>query len=99
MLGDYWEESLYFHFPLAYLPRLEDPKLLDQLRRCHIVICVGQGPWERCADYDCIGDALALKAVLEAKKIPAWVDLWGNDVNHDWVWWRRQMPYFLERVL
>ncbi|MGB5196199.1 MAG: hypothetical protein WBN64_03940 [Candidatus Deferrimicrobium sp.] len=23
------------------------------------------------------------------------IDSWGHDVNHDWPWWRRQMPYFL----
>jgi len=29
---------------------------------------------------------------------PLWVDLWGHDVNHDWPWWRKQFPYFLEKL-
>ena len=33
------------------------------------------------------------------KNIPAWIDYWGYDVNHDWPWWRKQMPYFLGNVL
>ena len=37
-------------------------------------------------------------AVQKKLGIPAWVDLWGPDVNHDWPWWRRQMPYFLEKL-
>jgi esterase/lipase superfamily enzyme len=40
-------------------------------------------------------DTLALKRILDDKQIWCWVDIWGHDVNHDWPWWRRQMPYFL----
>ncbi|MDD6726958.1 MAG: esterase, partial [Lactimicrobium massiliense] len=32
------------------------------------------------------------------KNIPAWVDFWGADVAHDWPWWRRQLPYYLNFV-
>ncbi len=39
-----------------------------------------------------------MKNILETKAIPAWVDLWGTDVSHDWPWWQRQIPYFLERL-
>ena len=39
------------------------------------------------------------KGVLEEKGIGAWIDLWGKDVNHDWSWWRIQLPYFLENIL
>lgn len=99
IFGDQWDDSLYFHFPLCYLPGLEDPAWLESLRRAKIVLCVGQGDWEACADYDCIRDTRRLGEVLAAKGIPAWVDFWGTDVNHDWVWWRRQMPYFLEHLL
>lgn len=99
VFGDYWEEALYFHFPLAYLPRLDDPKLLGRIRKSEIVLCVGQGAWERCPEYDCIGETQAMKELLDAKKIPAWVDIWGPDVNHDWVWWRKQIAYFLETLV
>ena len=40
-----------------------------------------------------------LKKILEHKNIGAWVDFWGTDVNHDWDWWRVQLPYFLEKIL
>lgn len=99
LFGGGWDDSLYFHFPLAYLPGLQDERLLGLIRGCDIVLCVGQGPWESCDQYDCIGETREMKRVLEAKGIPCWVDFWGLDVNHDWVWWRRQMPYFLSHLV
>ncbi len=98
LIGDYMDERLYFYFPLNYLPALNDPWYIDNFRQSRIIVCVGQGPWERCADYDCIGDTQALKNILDSKHIPCWADFWGEDVNHDWVWWRVQMPYFLHKI-
>jgi esterase/lipase superfamily enzyme len=93
-IGDYCDDNVYFNTPLYYLPNLSDPWYLDQYRRSQIVICVGQGAWED----DCVRDTRALQAILEAKAIPAWVDFWGHDVNHDWPWWRKMMPHFLSRI-
>ena len=90
-IGDYMDENVYVHVPLAYLPGLSDPWYLDRYRTSRIVICVGQGAWED----EMLADARALKTILEEKRVPAWVDFWGHDVNHDWPWWRKQMPYFL----
>jgi hypothetical protein len=25
--------------------------------------------------------------------------MWGNDVAHDWVWWRKMLPYHMDKVL
>lgn len=93
-LGDYCDENVYFNTPLYYLPDLEDPWYLDRYRRSQIVFAVGQGAWED----ECLRDTRALQAILERKGIPAWFDYWGHDVNHDWPWWRRMLPYFLERL-
>ena len=93
-IGEYCDDNVYFNTPLYYLPNLSDPWYLDQYRQSQIVVCVGQGAWED----DCIRDTRALQAILEAKGIPAWVDFWGHDVNHDWPWWRKMMPYFLSRI-
>ncbi len=90
-LGDYMDENVYFHVPLAYLPNLSDPWYLDRYRRNQIVLCVGQGAWEE----PMIRDTRALGKTLAALGVPAWIDFWGHDVCHDWPWWRRQIPYFL----
>ena len=93
-VGDYLDDNVYFNSPLLYLPGLSDPWYLERYRRSQIVVCVGQGAWED----GMLADTRALQAILASKEIPAWIDFWGHDVNHDWPWWRRQMPYFLGKL-
>ncbi|HLF73348.1 MAG TPA: alpha/beta hydrolase-fold protein [Anaerolineales bacterium] len=93
-VGDYMDDNVYFNTPLAYLRNLEDPWYLDQYRQSRIIIAVGQGAWED----DMLTDTLALKRILEEKNIPHWVDIWGHDVNHDWPWWHKMLPYFLGKL-
>lgn len=94
-VGDYMDQNIYFNSPLDYLRNLEDPWFLDQYRQSKIIICAGQGAWEG----PMIADALAMEGILRAKGVPAWIDLWGYDVNHDWPWWRIMLPYFLGHIL
>ncbi len=93
-IGSYMDETVYFNTPLAYLPGLEDPWYIDQYRKSQIIVCVGQGAWEE----PMLEDARALNKILDEKKIPHWIDFWGYDVNHDWPWWRKMMPYFLSEL-
>jgi esterase/lipase superfamily enzyme len=93
-VGDYIDEHVYFNSPLYFLPNLSDPWYLEKYRRSKIIVCVGQGAWEDAM----LDDAYALKRILEDKQISAWIDIWGNDVNHDWPWWRVMMPYFLGKL-
>lgn len=93
-IGDYVDENVYFNSPLYFLPDLNDPWYLDLYRDSQIIVCVGQGAWED----EMLADANALKHILDDKNIPHWIDFWGNDVNHDWPWWRVMMPYFLGRI-
>ena len=93
-IGDYLDENVYFHTPLAYLPDLNDPWYLDRYRQSHIIVGVGQGAWED----EMLEDARLLKHILEQKGIPHWIDIWGHDVNHDWPWWHKMLPYFLDKL-
>ena len=93
-IGDYMDDNVYFNTPLAYLPSLTDPWYLDQYKQSKIIVCVGQGAWED----EMLADTRALKDILEQKGIPHWVDIWGYDVNHDWPWWRKMLPYFLDKL-
>lgn len=93
LVGDDSDELVYFNSPNLFLRNLEDPAILHQMRNSRIVVCVGQGAWEE----EMLAETLALKAILEEKAIPAWVDIWGKDVNHDWPWWRKMLPYFIEK--
>jgi esterase/lipase superfamily enzyme len=86
--------AVYFNSPLAYLPDLTDPGFLDRYRNSRIIVCVGLGRWEE----EAIEDTRALERIFRDKAIPARVDFWGRDVDHDWPWWYRQMNYFLSRL-
>ncbi len=94
-IGGYVDENVYLNSPLLYLPNLDDSWYLEKYRRSRIIICSGQGAWEDAM----LADIQQLRGILEAKQVPAWIDLWGYDVNHDWPWWRKQLPYFLEKLL
>ena len=93
--GDYHDEILYRNAPIQFINGMSyDHPYVEMYRDCKIVICTGQGAWED----DMIRSTNRMKELLEYKDIPAWIDFWGYDVNHDWPWWRIQLPYFLERV-
>lgn len=87
--------AVYFNSPVHYLGGVNDARTLERYRGSTIVICVGQGAWED----EAIQDTRRMQTLLAQKQIPAWVDFWGPDVNHDWPWWYRQMRYFLERAV
>ena len=84
--------AVYFNSPLNYLPGLVHQWFLDWYRRSDIVACVGQGAWEN----EALEDTRQLDRLFREKRIPAWVDFWGTDVDHDWPWWHQQMCYFLD---
>jgi esterase/lipase superfamily enzyme len=93
-VGEFVNDDVYLNSPLLYLPRLADPWFLEKYQRSLIIICAGSGAWEDAmlADISVLGD------ILNRQSIPAWIDIWGRDVNHDWPWWRKQLPYFLGKV-
>ena len=63
-------------------------------RESRIILCVGQGAWEE----DLLASTRRMDRLLREKGIPAWVDYWGFDVDHDWPWWRKQLPYFVDSL-
>ncbi len=86
--------DVYFNSPLTYLANLSDPWYLEQYARRTIIVCAGQGAW----DEEALADTRNLAVICQEKHIPAWIDIWGHDVNHDWPWWYKQMNYFLGRL-
>ena len=88
-------QAVYYNSPLHYIPGLSDQHHLDLCRESRIIVCVGQGAWEN----ETVEDTRELDVILTAKRIPAWVDYWGHDVNHDWPWWYKQMNYFLDHLV
>jgi esterase/lipase superfamily enzyme len=90
-IGDF---DVYINSPVDYLANLTDHAYLEKFRRNNIIICTGLGMWEE----DTIRDTHRMEEVLQAKSVPAWIDYWGHDVDHDWPWWRVQMGYYLGKL-
>jgi esterase/lipase superfamily enzyme len=90
----YHDENVYFNNPVSYLPNLNDDYFLPRLRQADaIVILTGQGDWEAPERSRQLSD------ILRSKDIPHTLDVWGHDVAHDWPWWRKMLPYWLDRLL
>lgn len=90
---NYTDGRVYENSPLDYLPNMAwDHPYLKKYRNSNIIVSVGTGRWEE----EAIEDTKQLKEIFDQLHVPAWVDFWGNDCDHDWVWWRRQLPYFLQ---
>jgi esterase/lipase superfamily enzyme len=89
-LTDYYDTNVYFNNPMDYLRNLNDDYHLPLLQKADsIVITTGQG------DFEAPNRSRDLSGLLSSKGIPHLLDVWGYDVSHDWVWWRKMLPYFL----
>lgn len=93
---NYSESLIYNNSPIDYLKNIPwNHYYLDMYRNSKIIICVGQGRWED----ECRVDTTEMKNILKNLQVPAWIDYWGYDVDHDWPWWKIQLPYFLKHML
>lgn len=84
-------DEVFFNNPLAFVPGLQGEPLEKLRRYTHLALVCGQGKWEE----GCIEETQALGKLLEEKGVPSQTDIWGTDVSHDWVWWRRQAVFHL----
>jgi esterase/lipase superfamily enzyme len=88
----YYDEQVYFNSPMHFIPNLEDHQMLENIRKGKITIATGSGAHE---DPDA---NRRFSAVLNNKSIPHQLEVWGNDVHHDWPTWRKMLPEILNRV-
>ena len=93
-MSGYHDDNVYFNNPAEYLPNLNDDYYLPILRRADAIFIIsGQGA------YEAPERSRQLAQILNSKGIPHTLDLWGHDVNHDWPWWRKMLPYYLDRLV
>ena len=85
----YWDEQVYYNSPVHYIPNLTDDNVLSTIRRSnHIHILSGSGPYE---DPDA---ARNFAGILYNKGITYELDIWGEDMKHDWPTWRAMLPHY-----
>ncbi len=92
--GGFSDDGVYFNNPLAYVSNLEGEHLDRVRHNTHLTLVCGQGMWED----GCIQETQAMADVLAAKGISHYRDIWGHDVSHDWIWWKRQAWLHLNKT-
>jgi esterase/lipase superfamily enzyme len=86
----YYDDNCYFNNPPDYLPNLDDPWYLEQIRKMGIILGTG--------DQDmCLGDNVRLAKILNDKGINNWLDI-RKGAGHDWQWWREMFPDYLGKI-
>ena len=83
--------DVYFNNPMAYVSGLEGDPLQRVRSQTHLTLVCGQGKWE---DGN-VEETQKFARLLDAKGISHRLDLWGRDVSHEWVWWKRQAAFHL----
>ncbi len=91
-LRGFSDDNCYYNNPAWYLPRLEG-NYLERLRdTTAIYLVTGRGPYE-------MPDAsFGLSSILSSKGIPHTLDIWGTDVSHEPVWWRKMLSHVVEKL-
>ncbi|MDO5133527.1 MAG: alpha/beta hydrolase-fold protein [Eubacteriales bacterium] len=94
--GGWMNSTWYDNSPVHFLQNMPpDHHYVDMYNHRSLIFCVGQGAWEA----NGIRTLLLMASIFQSKGINAWCDFWGYDVNHDWPWWKKQIRYFLPKVL
>ena len=85
------DDQVYFNSPMNYIPNLTDNWYLENIRKSHhIHILSGSGSHE---DPQA---SINFAGVLYNKGITYELDIWGEDMTHDWPTWRAMLPYYIE---
>lgn len=87
-INGYYDENCYFNCPPDFVANLTDDHLLDQMRRQRLVLATGE------KDI-CLQANRQMSDILNRKKIPHYLDVWGNGTGHDWPWWEQMTRKFL----
>lgn len=86
----FYDDQVYFNSPMHYIPNLADHDTLEQIRRGKIIMATGSGNHE---------DPEANRRfsnLLQSKSIPHELEVWAEDIHHDWPTWRKMLPYFID---
>jgi len=88
----YFDDNCYFNSPIDFLANLSDEKVINELNNKNIIIACGQGENENPSSSKLLSD------ILRSKNINHWLDIWGDDMDHNWPTWQKMLPYFIENV-
>lgn len=86
-LGGYHDDDVYFNQPVQYLQHASGQQL-EQYQRCTYILAAAD--WDICRGYN-----ERLAGIFASRGIPYRLDIWGEQVRHDWpIWHRMLQAYF-----
>ena len=92
---DYMDDLVYANSPVDYIEGMPyDHPYVEMYRNREIIVVCGRGAWE----HPMQEDSARLQELFGYKNIPAHIEFWGDDVAHDWPWWLKEFPYYLNWV-
>ena len=88
--------TLYDNSPTDFLSNISpEHDYIKIYNSKKIYLCVGQGKWED----EGRRTTSIMRDIFREKNIQGVTDFWGYDVDHDWIWWKKQIIYFLPNFL
>ncbi|MCF0198403.1 MAG: esterase family protein [Bacteroidaceae bacterium] len=91
----YSDDLTYANSPQDFLQQMPEHHPWMQLyRQRRIIFTIGQGRWEDIT----LHSTREMDRILCEKHVPAWFDYWGFDSDHDWPWWRKQLPHVMHNI-
>lgn len=86
-LDGYYDDDVYFHCPVDFLPNLTDEAYLGPLRQIRIILVSGE--------HDiALSSTRFISETLHARDIPHELAIWWGR-THDWPLWREAIPHYL----
>jgi esterase/lipase superfamily enzyme len=87
LFNDYFDDDIYFNTPPRFIANLDDPHLLQLIRRLEIILVVGEAD----VFYE---DNQNLSQILWSKGICHALHVWGGDAHRARAW-RQMAPLYL----
>jgi esterase/lipase superfamily enzyme len=87
LFDGYYDQDVYFITPAHFLPNLNDPCLLDEIRRIDITLAVGENDPFHASNRE-------LSRALAGKNIPHRLAIWPGEA-HRARYWREMAPRYL----
>jgi len=88
-------DAVYFNNPADYVSQLGGDHLEWLRSRANLLLVCGQGQWEDTTGA--LESTRRFAALLDEKGIRHELDVWADDVPHDWPAWRAQFAHHLPR--
>ncbi|WP_128543819.1 esterase family protein [Larkinella soli] len=87
LFDGYYDETIYYHTPTHFLPKLNDDRILQLLRRMEFTIAIGR-------EDPFLENNIAFCQVLSEKKIPHDLYIWEGRA-HKAEYWQKMVQLYL----